>query len=286
MSRVAAVALRSGGEPQEALETARRGNLELQAEKAELLVENGYPADYLEEKHHCPLCKDTGHIGSRACACFQELLKEEQRRELSSLLDLNGQCFDNFDFSYYSEEVDPARGVSPRENIGMAYDICLEYARKFGRSLPAMAKNLFLNGGTGLGKTFLSACIAGEVSAAGYSVVYDTAVSILETFEAVRFSRDENEEGRAAIRRFFDCDLLIMDDLGTEMNTGFLLSSLYTLINTRLITGKRTLINSNLSMDEVRRRYTPQILSRLEGEYTTIFFFGEDIRLLKKNRLG
>ena len=148
-------------------------------------------------------------------------------------------------------------------------------------------KNLFLSGPPGLGKTFLSACIARTVSEGGHSVVYDTAANIFAQFEARKFQRDsqDGQEARDETRRYLNCDLLILDDLGSELTTQFTQSVLYELINTRLVAGRHTVISSNLSMEEAARRYSPQIASRLEGEYHVLHFFGEDIRLLKKNRL-
>jgi len=155
------------------------------------------------------------------------------------------------------------------------YETCVEYARKFGQK----SMNLFFNGAPGLGKTFLSACIARVVADNGYSVVYDMAASIFAKFEEAKFSRTEDpEESRAEVRRCLECDLLILDDLGTEMTTAFTVSALYELVNTRLVTGKKTIVSSNLTINELRRRYSGQIMSRLEGEYQVLTFRGEDIR--------
>ena len=155
------------------------------------------------------------------------------------------------------------------------YETCVEYARKFGKN----SMNLFFNGAPGLGKTFLSACIAHVVSENGYSVVYDMASSVFSRFEDVKFLRTEDpEEARSEVKRYLECDLLIFDDLGTEMTTQFTVSALYEIINTRLITGKKTIVSSNLTLDELSRRYSEQIMSRLEGEYQVLTFRGDDIR--------
>ena len=198
-------------------------------------------------------------------------------------MDLWEQSFDTFRLDYYSPLPWPGRDISPRENMEMVYEICLNYAQKFGRFY---FNNLFLSGPPGLGKTFLSACIARTVSENGFSVVYDTAVNIFTQFEAQKFSRDmdDTRQARDETRRYLSCDLLILDDLGSEMTTPFVQSALYTLINSRLTADRRTVISSNLSMEDVRRRYAPQIASRLEGEYRVLPFFGEDIRLLRKQR--
>ena len=218
------------------------------------------------------------------CRCLKKLCTEEQIKELSKLLDLGEQSFDSFRMDYYSQTPWPGRGNSPRQNMELVYEVCLSYAQKFGKFA---IKNLFLSGAPGLGKTFLSACIARTVSENGFSVVYDTAGNVFAQFEMKKFQRDSSDgrEARDETRRYLNCDLLILDDLGSELTTQLTQSALYELINTRLVAGRRTVISSNLSMEEAARRYSPQIASRLEGEYHVLHFFGDDIRLLKKKRL-
>ena len=280
---IIAASLRQGNDPVPAIGVIRDKNLDLQAERAELLVAHGYPADALDDKPACPKCNDTGWRGAVMCQCLKNLCAQEQIKELSKLLDLGEQSFDTFSLDVYSPSPWRGSGISPRENMEMVYEICLNYAQKFGRFY---FNNLFLSGAPGLGKTFLSACIARTVSENGFSVVYDTAVNIFSRFEDKKFSRDADDtrEARDETRRYLSCDLLILDDLGSEMTTPFVQSALYTLINSRLTADRRTVISSNLSMEDVRRRYAPQIASRLEGEYRVLPFFGEDIRLLRKQR--
>ena len=280
---IIAASLRQGNDPVPAIGVIRDKNLDLQAERAELLVAHGYPADALDDKPACPKCNDTGWRGAVMCQCLKDLCAQEQIKELSKLLDLGEQSFDTFSLDMYSPSPWRGSGISPRENMEMVYEICLNYAQKFGRFY---FNNLFLSGAPGLGKTFLSACIARTVSENGFSVVYDTAVNIFSRFEDKKFSRDADDtrEARDETRRYLSCDLLILDDLGSEMTTPFVQSTLYTLINSRLTADRRTVISSNLSMEDVRRRYAPQIASRLEGEYRVLPFFGEDIRLLRKQR--
>ena len=218
------------------------------------------------------------------CSCLKKLCAQEQIHELSKLLDLGEQSFDSFHMDYYSRTPYPGRGDSPRGNMELVYEVCLNYAQKFGRFT---IQNLFLSGAPGLGKTFLSACIARTVSEKGFSVVYDTAGNIFSQFEARKFQRDSagGLEARDETRRYLNCDLLILDDLGSELTTQFTQSALYELINTRLVGERHTVISSNLSMEDVAVRYAPQIASRLEGEYHVLHFFGDDIRLMKKNRM-
>ena len=175
ITQIIAASLRDGSDPVPAIGVIRDKNLSLQAEKAALLTEHGYPADALDDKPACPKCSDTGWVGANMCACLKALCTEEQIRELSKLLDLGEQSFDSFSLDYYSPLPWPGESLSPRENMEFIFDVCSSYARKFGRFY---FRNLFLTGAPGLGKTFLSACIARTVSESGFSVVYDTAVHL------------------------------------------------------------------------------------------------------------
>ena len=284
MAQVIAAALREGGDPAVQVAEIRRKNQALQGERAQLLAGHGFPADALDDKPLCARCGDSGWVGSDMCDCLKVLCAQEQIRELSQLLNLGEQSFETFDLGVYSPEVWPAWGRSPRENMEKVLKICRDYAQNFGRYY---FNNLFLSGSTGLGKTFLSACIARTVSENGFSVVYDTAGEVFARFEAQKFSRDEEDarEARDDTRRYLNCDLLILDDLGSELTTPFVQSALYQLVNSRLTAEKRTVISSNLTMDDVRLRYTPQIASRLEGEFRVLPFFGEDIRLQRRGKL-
>ncbi len=282
--QIIAASLREGRDPAPSIKVIRDRNLDLQAEKARLLTEHGWPADALDDKPACPRCGDTGWVGASMCSCLRQLCAQEQIAELSKLLDLGEQSFDTFSLDFYSPLPWPGEELSPRENMEFILEVCSNYARKFGKFY---FHNLFLTGAPGLGKTFLSACIARTVSEQGFSVVYDTAVNVFARFEEQKFARDREEAGEAKdeTRRYLGCDLLILDDLGSELTTPFVQSALYTLINSRLSSDRRTVISSNLSMDQVRQRYTPQIASRLEGEYRVLPFYGDDIRLLRKGQL-
>ena len=283
MAGVVRTCLSQGRDPVGAIRALRDENLGLQAERARLLAGNGYSPDALDGRPYCARCGDTGWVGANMCQCLKALCAAEQIRELSKLLDLGEQSFDRFSLDFYSDQPWPGETVSPRENMELIRDVCWSYAERFGRFY---FKNLFLTGAPGLGKTFLSACIARTVSDSGFSVVYDTAVSVFAQFEEQKFAREAEDirQARGETRKYLGCDLLILDDLGSEMTTPFVQSALYTLINTRLTTGRHTVISSNLTMDEVRRRYSGQAASRLEGEYRVLRFYGEDIRLLRKRQ--
>ena len=161
-----------------------------------------------------------------------------------------------------------------------------EFCRRYADGFTSRSRNLLFQGGTGLGKTYLSACIARVAAGKGFSVCYDTASSALELYEKAKFSRDsaEGEQAALRIRRMESCDLMILDDLGTEMVTQMSQSALYTLINNRLVNERPTIISTNLPEEELTRRYTPQIASRILGEFQIIPFVGEDIRRLRRDQ--
>lgn len=280
MAKIIASGFRRGADPRSAIEALKEENLALQAERGELLVGLGYPADCLEPKPNCPKCNDTGWHGSEMCDCLKSYYVREQNAELSRMLDLAGQSFETFNFDFYSREQEYGQNMSPYARMEKNYDACRDFAYEFS----PRSGNLLLSGAPGLGKTFLSASIARVVSDAGHSVVYDTASHIFSRFEAQKFDRgDEDESADEDVARFLKCDLLIVDDLGTEMMTSFVQSALYQIVNTRLMTNRKTIVSTNLNPAELGQRYGAAILSRLEGEYRILPFFGEDIRKLKRN---
>lgn len=271
MSELVGLTIKRSADLTDALSALEEESLALQVKKAELLNERGYPADYLEDIYYCPKCKDTGFIGSAMCSCLTQEYNRQLTSELSTLLKNNDERFESFDLSLYGEA---------REAMSIVFDTCREYAASFSER----SMNLLFQGGTGLGKTFLSACIARVVAQNGHSVCYDTAASALEAFELKKFARDAETAEKAATRveRMLECELMILDDLGTEMLTQISISALYTLINTRLVEGKKTIISTNLTDAELARRYTPQICSRIDGEFLKLPFAGTDIRMMKK----
>ncbi len=257
-------------------------NIDLQMRRAELLTANGYPIEYLDEIVSCVKCRDTGFDGSGVCECLQRRYNQELTKELSGLLKDGDESFDNFDLSLYPDIPDPISGQIPRESMQAVFAGC----KKFAMNFPNVSSNLLLRGGTGLGKTYLSACMARVISEKGFSVCYDTASSALEAFERQKFARlpEEAESASVKVQRMLSCDLMILDDLGTEMVTPMSTSALYTLINTRLTNGLRMVISTNCSDEELFRRYTPQICSRIQGEFLELPFSGTDIRQLRKKK--
>ena len=214
------------------------------------------------------------------CECLLRMYKQEQTEELSPLLRRGDETFDAFRLDYYSPETAPGEARSPREQMRTVLNICRAWAGSFGPGSP----NLLFTGAPGLGKTFLSAAIARVVSEAGAGVAYDTATALLASYEREKFSRDEDERADAAsrIRQLTSCDLLILDDLGTEMATAFTQSALYSLLDGRLRAGKKTVISTNLDREGIRSRYGAALASRLTGEYEWLEFRGRDVRALRK----
>ena len=251
--------------------------LSLQVEREELLTAHHLPTDWLDGAWSCPKCRDTGFIEGRMCDCLRRLYDQQRKKSLSALLKLGSESFETFDLRYYSDDAEGA-AISPREQMRMVYEFCRDYAEHFGKN----SVNLLFRGDTGLGKTFLSACVARVVSEKGFSVVYETTVNAIAAFEAQRFRY--TEEADALVERLTGCELLILDDLGTEMTTDFSRSAVYTLINARLLNGTKTIISTNLSAEELRDKYTAAISSRIEGEYQDLPFVGRDIRQIKKER--
>lgn len=273
MAAAVQTAFSKGEDVQAAMEQVKQENLRLQQERREL-IEANFRLGWLDETPICSHCGGSGYIGSTMCRCLAELCLEEQKKELT-LLAGSDASFDQFRLEYYDDVVDPNLGVNIRTVMAKTFDICFQYARNFG----AGAGNLLFSGDTGLGKTFLSACIAKEVAAKGFSVAYESAVHLFTNMERARFENDA--DAREKVQNYTDCDLLIVDDLGTEIVGQFTLTALYTLINDRILSGKPTVISTNLTTDGIARRYNPQIASRLRGNFRRVAFVGEDIRLKK-----
>lgn len=283
LAQIMLSAFERDADPEPALRALEEHNLAIQRERAELLVGAGYPYDYLDEKPLCPLCQDSGYLRDGSpCRCLMAYYTREQNRRLSKLLDLGNQSFDTFSFDWYDSDVWPEYGRSPLENMEMIREICGNYAHTFS----SRSGNLLFTGAPGLGKTFLSACIAREVSDHGFSVVYDTAAHVFQQFESGKFGRENpyEEDPDREIDRYLNCDLLIMDDLGTEMLTSFVVSAFYRIVNDRLLSRRKTVLSTNLTVEELGKRYGEAVRSRIEGEYRALPFFGRDIRILKRDR--
>ena len=274
MAMAAQAVFSSGGDVNEALEKAKQQNLSLQRER-EKLVRMYFEEGYLDDSPVCDRCGGSGYVGATMCECLAELCRQEQKKELT-FLNVSRESFDQFRLDYYPDRLDPKLGINVRALMEKTYNTCKKYAYGFTER----AGNLLFSGDTGLGKTFLSACIARTVADRGYSVVYESAGHLFANLERAKFSGDE--QAREDVKKYTDCDLLIMDDLGTEMPGQFTTAALYSLVNDRILAGKAMIVSTNLTVDDLSRRYSPQIASRLRGNFTRVAFLGDDIRM-KRN---
>lgn len=248
-------------------------------EKEALLASHGFPADYLQPVYTCPDCQDTGYIGDRKCHCFERAIVDFLYSQ-SNLQDiLEKENFDRFELSFYPDDyIEETTGQTPRDNMRNILSTAKEFIRKFNDE-PA---NLLLYGNTGVGKTFLTNCIARELLECSHTVVYLTSLRLFDILETYKFDRElSHAEKNAAVSYILDSDLLIIDDLGTELNNSFTSSQLYHCIDARLNNQRATIISTNLSFDDLRERYSERIFSRLTSNYILLKLTGDDIRLRK-----
>ncbi len=264
----------------DSLKELKAKSLELSTRQTKLLIEKGFPADYLKLQYHCNKCKDTGFIGNEKCSCFKQAIADliYAGSNIKSVLEYEN--FDTFSFKYYSDDyIDETTGLSPLSNMQKIVAGCKSFVRHFANR----HDNLLFLGNTGVGKTFLANCIAKELLDRGYTVVYLTAFRLFEILEKNKFGKNE-EAAYTASNQFeyiLDCDLLIIDDLGTELNNSFTTSQLYLIINERLLKQKSTIISTNLSLDNLNNNYGERINSRIISNYSIRRIIGEDIRLHK-----
>ena len=273
MAQAAQAAFAGGSSFGESMEKVRDRNLALQQERKNLAAMY-FEEGYLDDSPICDICGGSGYVGSNMCECLRELCRQEQKKELT-FLNVGHEAFNQFRLDYYPEWYDPKYKVIPRQVMEKNFQKVKNYATFFSME----SGNLLFVGGTGLGKTFLSACIARCVADRGYSVVYESASHLFSKLERARFS--PSEENSREVAKYNNCDLLIIDDLGTEMAGQFVTAALYSLVNDRLLDGKPMVISTNLTIEEIKKRYSPQIASRFHGNFQVITFLGEDIRVLK-----
>jgi len=248
--------------------------VDLRAEKCELLVDAGFPLDYLDLRYECKKCSDTGFVKGQMCSCFIKELNKLSAAESNLSQRMSKETFKNFRLDYYPDD---GGSRSPKAIMSKVFDLCKNYAETFSEE----SANMFFNGPTGLGKTFLSSCIAGEVIAKGYSVIYDSAQNIIDAFESYKFGKNDAPD---SVDKYTECDLLIIDDLGTEFITQYSLSVVYTLLNNRINSHKPTIVSSNINGEQMDSYYPKSIVSRLSGEFMTVPFMGSDIRTAKNGR--
>ncbi len=286
-AEIALAAIGTGADHAALLETVREKNLSLQRDRARLLAELGYPADYTLPPFACTKCNDTGFIETKMCDCMRRelILAAYETSGIGNLM--RTQSFETFDLSYYA--ADPAAHETMSRN--------LQILRDYAESFSLQSKNLLFYGGTGLGKTHLSSAVARRVIERGFDVYYTTAINMFADFEYARFGSNLNGITQAEPIRYTDCELLIIDDLGAETTNQFTVSCLYNVLNNRINLGRPTIISTNLPPrsttavtsnrqreDTLQSRYTDRIYSRILGESMLIHFLGTDIRRQKLNK--
>ena len=260
-----------------ALQELKEERKKLTDRKTMLLTSAGYPADYLEPIYDCADCRDTGYIGNQKCHCFQKAIIDLLYTQSNLKNVLAKENFSTFSFAYYSENhVDPVTGRSSLETMQNAHRTALDFVDTFSDEF----RNLFLYGDTGVGKTFLSNCIAKELIDRAFSVIYFTAYDFFDTLAKSKFEKDDTAEMMS--EHIFDCDLLIIDDLGTELPNSFTVSQLFLCLNERLLRRKSTVISTNLSLESIVDIYSERTFSRITSNYTMLKLTGDDIRIKMK----
>lgn len=254
---------------EEVLRVAKLDAEHLQKEQQQLLKENGFAPDYLEARYLCPICKDRGTTDEGYCVCFKKALVEEAFKQSNLPLMMDTQSFETFRLDVYPE--------SAQETMTDVLKICKNFAANFKDNL---GESLFLYGGTGLGKTFLSSCIAKDILEQGHDVFYQPAYKIFRMFESYKFNHDDRELAKSHIDRIMQTELLIIDDLGAEMVTAYTAEVLFDLINTRANKRQATIISTNLDFNDLETIYSQRITSRILGNYVILECVGDDIREL------
>ena len=258
---------------------------ELQEEENKLLVSEGFKPNYLELEYECDICKDIGRImtskGEKYCKCFIQRVVDKTYKQYN-MLKINEENFNTFDIGYYSDKVDKDKyrsDISPRDNIVKIKKIAEKFCNNIENS---DQKSLLFVGNTGTGKTFLSNCIAYDLINKGYTVLYQTAPMLMDMAMESKYNFDKKDNKKIKYESIFDVDLLIIDDLGTETLNNNRFTELFNIINTRLLKSKKTIISTNLMLNELSEEYDERVMSRLIGNYIICKFIGDDIRFKKK----
>lgn len=273
-----AKAVLNGSDTVEQLKKLKEQNLALQNELSDLLKSQGLPHNYLETKFSCSNCNDEGYIDGKMCACLKNMLRKEAFNKLNQLSPLSLSTFESFSVEYYSDSPIRSGGPSPKKRMSDIFNFCKNYAANFSRC----SQSLLMTGATGLGKTHLSLAIARVAINKGFGVIYGSTPNIVNKLEKERFRYNRTDDNNEAEQYLMDCDLLILDDLGTEFATSFSNAAIYNIINSRMMMDKPTIINTNLSLKELEKNYSERLVSRLMGNSIKLDFIGEDIRPIKQ----
>lgn len=276
--KIVRMAIAGGNDLSERVTALRDRQKALLISRRALLLENGFAEDELSMRYLCDRCEDTGVYEDRDCECFKRRLIIKAFEQSNLSLQLRDQSFKTINMELYSRETDERFGVSPYDVMVNIVGTCRQFVQHFDSE----SKNLLFWGEPGLGKTFLSTCIAKELIKSGHSVIYETAYKIFSMLEDFKFRRtDDIEKLRRQTQKLYECDLLILDDLGAEFSTNYTNAALFDILNTRLIANKKTILNTNLNLEELATKYSERVFSRIIGHYRALQFIGKDIRLQK-----
>ena len=262
------------GKGTESIDDTKKAVGQNEQKRRQLLKENGYPEDYLDDIYKCALCKDTGSIGEKRCECFKTLLIKIACAKSNVDFSLAEYDFDKFDLKLFSEKSDD--GISPKDNMKNILSYVKVFMEEFENK---ETKSLLFTGNTGVGKTFLSGCIAKRMIENGYDVAYHSAARMCEILDNYKFKKEDADSLSYEVKRLYNCELLIIDDLGTEFKTSYTLSAIYDLINSRHNNNRKIIINTNLSIKDLKDIYSERIFSRFLGEFNILEFIGEDLRI-------
>jgi DNA replication protein DnaC len=261
--------------------STKEQNHALISEKTTLLEKHGFSTDFLQPIYTCSICKDTGRIGSEYCSCFKQSWISLLYRESTLEHLLATENFDTFDLSFYSQESDGTHPYSPYDNMRNI----LAKSKSFVKTFDTEGGNLLFYGETGVGKTFLSSCIAKSLMDTQHTVLYQSAIHLFEDVCGdVIMKKGETPGSKEIYDYLYSCDLLIIDDLGTEFTNSFVISQLYDILNTRMRAQKSTIISTNLKFHDLTETYTDRISTRIFAGYTAFNFYGDNVRLAKKRR--
>ncbi|AHM57476.1 putative DNA replication protein [Peptoclostridium acidaminophilum DSM 3953] len=264
------------------VESCKQSLEALKREKESIMKASGFPTDYLSMQYECPLCKDRGFLSSgEKCRCLKQELIDEAYKMSNLKQVLSKENLSTFNLDIFSDDKSSASVLSPKENMATILAICDDFIRNFPKN---NGENLLFYGTTGSGKTFMCNCIAKELLDRGNFVIYQTAFSLFAIIEGYRFQKKNSAIDKESYESLFECDLLIIDDLGIEIQNSFTNSELFHIINTRLINEKKTVISTNFNLSELSQRYTDRIFSRISSSFRPLKFFGNDLRWEKGNK--
>lgn len=268
----------SGAYTKEETESLKEQIKQCELERKKLLKDNGYDENYLEPIYDCHECKDTGYINNNQCDCLIKILNEIAKKESRLSYILDEQNFDNFNLNIYSE-ISTDNNISPKDNMKNILAFVKRFIEEFDNR---NTKSLLFTGSTGVGKTYLSSCIAKTMIDKGKNVLYQSSAKLCEILEEYKFNRENAiYDTKNIVQDIYDIDLLIIDDFGTEFKTSYTLSAIFELINSRLVNNKKTIVSTNLSIIELKDIYSERLFSRFIGEFDILEFIGEDLRMKK-----